>query len=59
VIYLGEVIGGVIGHVDDDGRQLAVLTDEGEWVAFSLERATATFVAADGRGGARLRFLGD
>jgi hypothetical protein len=57
VVYLGEVVGGVIRDVDDGGRRLGVVTAEGERLWFELDRATAMFVVRDGRGGPWLRFL--
>jgi hypothetical protein len=58
VDYLGSTVGGVVQHVDDDGRRLDVVTDEGTTLTFTLNRATATFTAEGGQTGPRLRFAG-
>jgi hypothetical protein len=59
VLYLGAVVGGAVARVEDGGRRLAVITDEGEELAFELDRATAAFTLPGGQTKARLRFLGD
>ena len=45
VVYLDSRVGGVITEVLDDGRRIVVDTDEGERLAFVLNRATAAFTA--------------
>lgn len=56
VIYLGEAVLGVVQHVDEDGRRLVVLTDDGDAVTFLLSAATATYTAEGRQWGARLVF---
>ncbi len=57
VIYLGAVLEGTVKRVDDGGRSLTVVTDEGEQLDFQLDRATASFTLPGGQTRARLRFL--
>jgi hypothetical protein len=54
--YLGSTVGGTVQQVDEDGRRLEVLTEEGTTLTFTLNRATATFTADGGQTGPRLRF---
>jgi hypothetical protein len=56
VIHLGAVVDGVVDAVQADGRQLQVLTEEGETLEFVLDPATAGFTLAGGQTQARLRF---
>ena len=56
VIHLGAVVDGVVDAVLADGRQLRVLTEEGETLEFVLDPATAGFTLAGGQTQARLRF---
>lgn len=46
----------VIERVDDGGRSIAVRSDDGEGLAFTLNRATGHFVEDGQLAGARLRF---
>jgi hypothetical protein len=57
VVYLGALVGGVVERVEDAGRSLLVMTEEGEELAFMLDVATAGFTLAGGQTHARLRFL--
>ena len=57
--YLGATVGGTVSHVADDGRTLEVVTDDGASLTFTLNRATATFVAGGGQTGPRLRFIAE
>jgi len=59
VVHLGSTVGGLVQEVEDEGRRLLVVTDEGEQIVFSLDRATATFTQAGGQTRARLRFVED
>ena len=54
--YLGSTVGGVVQEVDEDGRRLEVLSDDGATLTFTLNRATATFTLDGGQTGPRLRF---
>lgn len=56
VSFLGSSVRGVVDSIDPDGRRLLVTTDEGETLAFGLNRATATFTADGHQTGARLAF---
>ena len=56
VIYLGATVPGVVEQVDDDGRRLIVLTEEGESLSFVLAAATATYTTEGRQWGARLLF---
>lgn len=56
VDYLGATVAGTVKQIDDDGRRLEVLTEDGATLSFSLNRATATFTADGGQTAARLRF---
>jgi hypothetical protein len=57
VIFLARRVRGTVEQVDDGGRRLAVVTEEGDEVRFTLSPATGNF-AEEGRavGGARLTF---
>ncbi len=57
--YLGATVGGTVSHVADDGRTLEVVTDDGASLTFTLNRATATFIAGGGQTGPRLRFIAE
>jgi hypothetical protein len=57
VLFLGETVGGAVQRVENDGRAVSVLTDEGEELRFELDRATAAFTLPGGQTRARLRFL--
>jgi hypothetical protein len=57
VIHLGAMVDGVVDAVGADGRELQVLTEEGETLRFVLDPATAGFTLAGGQTQARLRFL--
>lgn len=56
VSFLGSTVRGTVKTVTDDGRRLEVATDDGETLAFALNRATATFTAEGHQTGARLTF---
>lgn len=56
VDYLGVTVRGVVRHIDDEGRQLEVLTEDGTALSFTLNRATATFTVNGGQTAPRLRF---
>ena len=58
VNFLGTAVRATVGSVSADGRQLEVTTEEGETLAFALNRATATFTAEGHLTGARLSFEG-
>ncbi len=58
VNYLGATVPGTVRSVSDDGRRLEVMTEDGERLAFALNRATATFTAEGEQTGARLTFVG-
>lgn len=52
VVFLAVRVAGVIESVDEAERRLHVLTEEGELIAFTLDRATGIFRTAstpDGR----------
>ena len=57
VDYLGATVDGTVSRVTDDGRTLEVVTEEGVSLTFTLNRATATFIAGGGQTGPRLRFI--
>ena len=59
VSYLGATVPGTVRSVSDDGRRLEVTTEDGQNLAFALNRATATFTAAGEQTGARLTFVGE
>ncbi len=46
VIYLAATARGVVAEVEDDGRRLVVLTDDGDVLTFALARTTGRFVTA-------------
>jgi hypothetical protein len=56
IVFLGEVVEGVIACVEDEGRRLTVLSEEGEELGFVLDRATGGFTLAGGQTQAQLRF---
>jgi hypothetical protein len=56
VDYLGVTVRGTVRAIDDDGRQLEVLTEDGATLTFALNRATATFTVEGGQTAPRLRF---
>lgn len=58
VNFLGSTVRGTVKHVADGGRRLEVTTEDGETLAFALNRATATFTAEGQLTGARLSFEG-
>jgi hypothetical protein len=57
VDYLGATVDGTVSRVADDGRTLEVVTEDGAVLTFTLNRATATFIAGGGQTGPRLRFV--
>jgi hypothetical protein len=56
VVYLDTRVGGVISEVLEEGRRIIVTTEEGERLAFALNRATAAFTAERVGSGPRLIF---
>ena len=54
--YLSVTVAGTVRQISDGGRQLEVVTEEGTTIAFTLNRATATFTADGGQTAPRLRF---
>jgi hypothetical protein len=58
VNFLGGTVRATVGSVSADGRRLEVTTEEGETLAFALNRATATFTSEGHQTGARLTFEG-
>jgi hypothetical protein len=54
VVYLDATVSGVVQVLDDGGRRITVLTEDGETLTFALNRATARFT--DHQTGARLMF---
>lgn len=57
VNYLGASVPGAVNQITDDGRRLEVATEDGETLAFALNRATATFTTEGQLTGARLIFI--
>jgi hypothetical protein len=56
VNFLGASVRGTVRSVSEEGRRLEVTTEDGETLAFALNRATATFTAEGHQTGARLTF---
>jgi hypothetical protein len=56
IVHLAVVLEGVIEAMEDDGRSLTVLSEEGERMAFLLDAATGGFTQAGGQTSVRLRF---
>jgi hypothetical protein len=56
VRFLARRVGGSIEEVDDDGRRLLVVTDDGEPIRFELNPATGLFEREGPTGGAKLSF---
>lgn len=56
VVFLGALVDGVIGEIDEQRRQLHVLTADGETITFALSRATGQFMADGSSSGPRLVF---
>ena len=54
--FLSGTVPGTVSRVDEAGRRVEVVTEEGDPVTFMLNRATATFTADGGQTAARLRF---
>ncbi len=54
--FLSGPVAGTVSRVDEAGRQVEVVTENGDPVTFTLNRATATFTADGGQTAARLRF---
>ncbi len=54
--FLSGTVAGTVSRVDAPGRRVEVVTEAGEPVSFTLNRATATFTADGGQTAARLRF---
>ena len=55
--YLGSTVAGTVSDVAEGGRRVEVVTDDGASLTFTLNRATATFIAGGGQTGPRLRFV--
>jgi hypothetical protein len=56
VAYLASRVPGVVAEVREEGRLVAVRTDDGETLIFELNPATAVFRAEGTRHGPRLVF---
>jgi hypothetical protein len=56
VVWLAHRAGGTIEAVAPDGRELTVLTDEGDELRFALNAATGLFKEDGLQSGARLLF---
>jgi hypothetical protein len=56
VALLARRVKGTVEHVDDDGRRLTVLTEDGELMEFALSQATGYFTGGGTQSGARLSF---
>ena len=56
VVYLAYRVGGTIEAVEEGGRELTVLTDDGEALRFALNHATGLFTQDGSQAGARLLF---
>ena len=59
IAYLSVTAAGEVAHVDDDGRRIVVVAEDGEELVFSLNRATGRFHAGGDPAGARLLFRAD
>ncbi|GAC1322661.1 MAG: hypothetical protein NVSMB25_18110 [Thermoleophilaceae bacterium] len=53
---LATEVRGTVEEIHDEGRQLVVLTDEGELMTFGLSPATGSFLRDGRQTGARLSF---
>jgi hypothetical protein len=58
VAFLARRVAGTVEDVAADGRDVSVLTEEGELIAFALNQATGYFTAGGLQEGARLLFEG-
>jgi hypothetical protein len=56
VSLLARRVAGVVETVEEGGRELTVLTEDGELMRFALSQATGTFTADGKQSGARLSF---
>jgi hypothetical protein len=56
VDYLGTTVHGTVHAIDEDGRRLEVVTEDGGTLTFALNRATGTFTVDGGQTAPRLRF---
>jgi len=56
VALLARRVCGVVEAVNDGGRRLTVLTEDGELMEFGLSQATGTFTGGGSQSGARLSF---
>jgi hypothetical protein len=56
VALLARRLRGTVEDVSADGRQLTVLTEEGELMEFALSQAKGYFTAGGTQSGARLSF---
>jgi hypothetical protein len=56
IVYLGVIVEGAVERLEDGGRRLAVLSEEGEQLIFLLDQATGGFTLAGGQTAAQLRF---
>ncbi len=59
VAYLGARVPGVVRKVEDDGRTLVVLTEDGQTLTFALSRATGWFTVRGQQSAERLLFEDD
>ena len=56
IAYLSVTAAGEVTRLDDEGRRIVVVADDGEEIVFSLNRATGRFHAAGDPAGARMLF---
>ena len=57
VVFLARRVAAEVERVEDGGRRLVVVTEEGEAIAFALRLASGTFFEEErGSAGARLVF---
>jgi hypothetical protein len=56
VALLSRRVRGTVEEVDEDGRALTVLTEDGVLMEFALSQATGYFTGGGNQSGARLSF---
>jgi hypothetical protein len=56
VVFLGRRVTGIVISIENGARRLVVRTEEDEMIAFSLSRATGTFLGDGSQTGPRLLF---
>ena len=56
VALLARRVRGIVEAVDDGGRRLTVLTEDGDRMEFGLSQATGYFTGGGTQSGARLSF---